>query len=901
MQLFSELRRILTGFFRIFWKFRRPYGAGVPSVGLRSSSPLPRSFAELQIATAVEAASTDRVTPSLAPDALIEAGVDSISSEPENAQQVGENSDIVAQLESGEPRVTAVERVRFPAEADRESDPNLGSDEQAADDSEASGIRIGDGGQLTGETLIGPTVLDEFTPIPSGPGVEASLEADNSFEPLSELDAELSSIFEEAQVEAEEGSSSQGATAPRPRASRPERQPESVAEYTAIAEALAPIPGDYRTWNRALAEHLLQGTSAGSEVYLTVTPRILAHALAEVQGAAFDPEQAQTHFTSAVSALYRDRVLTQRGRLRVLRRYGDDGLPECIGFLALSVLAAYRMRSDEDAAGHAYYVRLADLLECDLVGAYPVGFDPLVFESLWYFLRDWLAEQRGCRLVVPVGDVGLRRFVALPLAHVPLRCLDIEKLPDFFGWAGYQPSGEVTAERIAVDFARWLRARGMLTQTGVMAFSDARRTAVLAQVAAELHSWDGTFDESVSRRSAPVEILFDPVQHRPELFYVPRRPLGFPARFDDGMHAFEASDDGWYGRTSITPQDGGGLANGFIWQTQSAGVEFALRRAGASVISLVPSDDYSYSGFMSARGLRRGVRCAVFCQDDVAPVAAEYLSHVTENPCAPIQQQDLPGGWSLFAGILARRLADAPTGLESIGVQANVGLIPSGGIRLGNRWTWLQGAAPRILVTGLEPGLPVTVDGQPATVGDDGMLQSREFLTGVGAHVIQVGQLRRTVEIVQPSLKVDSSILYPQQPRSQAPVMLALPAGTWTVIGAVPGQVARQKYAHARGTIVECTFVPAWAIQVGLGRGAFAVNVFAGVPPVPDACRRRSVAALLRPDVLAWTTAIYDAAIRRARINSLMQGCDSVVVNESWKAYARCASEIKRTIRRACR
>lgn len=898
MQLFSELRRLLTRFIRILWRSRRPYEAGAPPVSLRSSSPFPKSFSELQIASAVRGASTDPVTRSLPSDAFIEASAESISSEPENAQRVGENTDIVVQLQSGEPKITAVERVRLPIEAGREPALNVGSNEQAAG---ASGIRVGDVPQLTGENLIGPTASDELAPISSDPGVEATLVADNSFAPLSELDAELSSFVEGAQVEAQEGSSPQSATAPRPRTSRPERQPESIAEYTAIAEAVAPLPGDYRTWNRALAEHLLQRTSAGSEVYLTVTPRILARALAEVQGAGFDPEQAQTHFTSAASALYRDRVLTQRGRLRVLRRCGDDGLPECIGFLALTVLAAYRMRSDEDAAGHAYYVRLAELLECDLVGAYPVGFDPLVFESLWYFLRDWLAERRGCRLVVPFGDVGFRRFVALPLAHVPLRCLDIEKLPIFFGWAGYQPSGEVTAERLEADFARWLRARGMLTQTGVAAFSDARRTAVLAQVAAELHSWDGSVDESVSRRSAPVEILFDPVQHRPELFYVPRRPLGFPARFDDGVHAFEASDDGWYGRISITPQDGGELANGFIWQAQSTGVEFALRRAGASVISLVPSDDYSYSGFMSAGGLRRGVRCAVFCQEDIAHVASEYLSHVTENPCAPVQHQNLPGGWSLFAGIVARRLAEAPTGLEPIGVQANVGLIPSGGIRLGNRWTWLQGAAPRILVTGSEPGLLVTVDGKPATVGDDGILQSGEFLTGVGEHVIQVGPLRRTVEIVQPSFRVDSSAQYPQQSRSKAPVMLALPAGRWTVIGAVPGQVALQKYAHARGTIVECTFVPSWAIQVGLGRGAFALNVFAGVPPVPEAHRGRSVAALLNRDVLAWTTAIYDAAVRHARINSMMRGCDSAVISESWKAYARCASEIKRAIRRSCR
>ena len=186
---------------------------------------------------------------------------------------------------------------------------------------------------------------------------------------------------------------------------------------------------------------------------------------------------------------------------------------------------------------------------------------------------------------MPAAEAGSRRFVGMPLAHVPLRSLDIDKLPDFFVWAGYQPSSEVPTERLGDDFARWVRARSALTPTGVAAFSDARRAAVLAEIRSELESWDGTCDESLSRRSAVVEILFDPVQHRPEFYYVPRRPTGFPARFDDGVRAFEGSDDGWYGRSSILPSDGPNGSNGFTWQTAQAGVEFlCVERARPSFL-----------------------------------------------------------------------------------------------------------------------------------------------------------------------------------------------------------------------------------------------------------------------------------------------------------------------------
>jgi hypothetical protein len=674
-----------------------------------------------------------------------------------------------------------------------------------------------------------------------------------------------------------------------------ERRPEPSTEYR--APGLPPPSAEYRAWNRTVAEHLLLKGATGSDVYLTITPRILARAMAGMPGGELNAQEAEGHFVRAVSELYRNRVLTNRARLRVLRRNGDDGLPECVGFLALTVLAAYRMHGDEEATGLAYYLRLAELLHCEISGQYPVGFDPVVFESLWFFLRDWLAQSGARQLAMPAAEAGSRRFVGLPLAHVPLRSLDIEKLPDFFVWAGYQPSSEVPTERLGDDFARWVRARNALTPTGVAAFSDARRAAVLAEIRSELESWDGTCDESLSRRSAVVEILFDPVQHRPEFYYVPRRPTGFPARFDDGVRAFEGSDDGWYGRSSILPSDGPDLSNGFTWQTAQAGVEFSLRRAGTSVISLAPSDNLSYSGFMSARGLRRGVRCAVLCQEHAARDVAEYLSHVTERASTPLRSQQLPAGWSLFAGVIARRLANAPAGLESIDVQANVDLIPSGGIRIGNRWSWMQGAPPRLIVTGLEPGLSVTVDGNAMAVDEDGILRPEDSFRGVGAHVIQIGPMRRTVEIVEPSLPPNSARHRPGSLQASAPKVLALPPGRWTVVGAAPGQVARPKYGHRAGSVVECSFSPAWAIRVGGDPGATVLNVAAGVPSPPDSPRRERMSALTSGPVREWTSAIYDAAVGHPRIESLFADVERGAVDASWKAYARCVGQIKRAIR----
>jgi len=304
---------------------------------------------------------------------------------------------------------------------------------------------------------------------------------------------------------------------------------------------------------------------------------------------------------------------------------------------------------------------------------------------------------------------------------------------------------------------------------------------------------------------------------------------------------------------------------------------------------------------MSVRGLRRGVRCAVLCQDSSGQTAGDYLSYVSERSCSPLRHQDLPEGWTLFTGVIARRLAGAPAGLESIEVQANVGLVPSGGIRLGNRWAWLHGASPRVIVTGLDDGMGVTVDGEDATVGDDGTLQSASSLSRPGAHVIQVGPMRRVIEVVEPSLSPGLTGPHPDRPGAGSSAAVALPPGRWAVVGAVPGQITWQKHAHKWGAIVSCDFPPCWAIAVSPDAAVRVLNVSGAVPAPPIEPRLLSLGRVISRECFAWSSLIYDAAIRHPLLGSLTGNWDQAAARESWKSYARCASRIKRAIRRSHR
>lgn len=674
---------------------------------------------------------------------------------------------------------------------------------------------------------------------------------------------------------------------PRPRPS------EDTGEYAVAAAQLTASPDDYRLWNRAIAEHLLLGESS-SGGYLTVTPRVLAHVLEAEGETDLSPEEAEVRFGEAVSRMYNSRVLGHGARLRVLRRFGDDGMPECIGFLALSVLAAYRMHSDEDAAGHAYYVRLADLLNCKLSGTYPVGFDPIVFESLWLFVKSWLERRTGVRLVVPGPDEsGHRRYVALPLAHVPLRCLDIEKLADFFSWAGYKPGEKIPPERVLADLSRWDRSRSALTAAGAAALADSRRGAVLAQVLNELESWDGSIVESAGRRTATVELMLDIVQRRPDLFYLPRRPTGFPKIFDNGKRVFECTDEGWYDPMPIDPQDGALLVDGFEWLTTVNGVQVVLRRTGAQAIAFAPSE---YSSFLSNRSLLRGVRCAVLCRERLAEPATSYLSEVSRQSCRAILDPGLPSGWCLFTNVVPQRSVGAPSGLEALEVDSIAEVVLSGGLRLGKRAAWLAGAPPQMFVSGLESGDRPTIDGEAVGVSSDGSLELGDRLRTPGIHVVEAARVQRRLEIVEPELPLVAVAARPSARRSNH--VIALPQGDWTVIGAMPGEVSGAQYRHSGGSLARCSFKPVWAIRVGANRGA---TVAAVAPLVAPTSPRRKLSPQYRvtPGPLeVWAGTIYQANIRRPQFCSLAEELAQETIIPVWKEYVVEAKRVKRAMKR---
>lgn len=645
---------------------------------------------------------------------------------------------------------------------------------------------------------------------------------------------------------------------------------------------------DYVQWNTSLVEQLLLSNSADSRVYLCVTPRILASAYEEAGFETYTPLEAELNFEAAVSEIYKNLICTSHEGLRIFERISPESFPNCVAFLAASVLAAYNMHSDEEATGGAYYRRLAQVLGCEMSGIHPVGFDPRLFESLWKALKAWLKEARGVQLAMPGENVGLRRYIALPLAHVPLRRLDIEKLPAFFVSVGYQPGDRVPAEKLTVDLRNWQQSANALSRAGTAALNDDRLEAVIAQVNAELEVWDGSVSESSTRRSALVEIKFDIVHREPKFDYMPHRPSGFPETFESGDIVFEASDEGWYDPQPVKSSDGPMLAAGFEWQMARNGTQFTLRRPKTLAIALAPSS--GYSGFMSTRRLYLGIKASVLCHEDIVKEVEDYISQAACQRVNAVRDRRLPHGWSMIRDVLLVKQIQPPAGLEALEIDPNIEIMFSGGLKLGRRFSWLAGAPPRVIVTGSGEGEKIKINGESFEIGKNGEILTDEIFASPGEYIIEAGRTLRRIEIENP--RVPSAVEKHAPAWKRKKVMVALPEGSWTVIGAVPGQMCTSMKTFG-AALASCQFHPVWAIKVGGGPGAVVAILSDGIMPKRPRAKKKYQVVYRQ-----WADAIYAAHIRRPTIIGINGIHPTETTASVWNKYVALSKQIKRSLKR---
>ena len=650
----------------------------------------------------------------------------------------------------------------------------------------------------------------------------------------------------------------------------------------------------YLLWNYRLEDQFLLADSYDGTVQLEITPRTLARAITATDGGEWSPEQAEKSFVEAVATVYESTALRSPDRLRSLASTNTEGVPFATSFLAFSVLAAFHMHTDDEHSALAFYPRLAKMLGCGIAGAYPKGFEGEVFLELWAELDQWLKVHHG-RHLAQADPNSTRRYIAQPFAHVPLRQVDIERLPQFFETHGYKPGDRVTVERLTYDLVHRRGAWQGLTETGQKALEDPHRQAsVVRQIAQELKHWDGSHTDTTGRQIASIEVWANIRRRNTEIHLLARRPKGFPDELHNGSVVFVSSQEGWYEPIPLGIQDGEILRNGI--RIDRADGRFALQLRSGNIVPLTPSEQYS--GFVSDRVLRMDTRCAVLCHEMVADDVASYLQAVTNERVQPRRDSTLPEGWCLFTNVRAVNAASPPVGMERLSVESSTTMVAEGGLRLGRQWRWLEGAPARIRVIGSRQGITAKINGEETELDADGLLPT-ESMRKQGKYLIEIGnRLRRTVNVDVAHVNPDC-VAWPEPEESKIPI--ALPNGDWTIVGAKPRecQVARTGEV---GELVRPAFKAEWAIRAGAGRGATAIHLHdpegetagdASIQKNSKSHRSRRHDGIERK----WAETIYQAAIRKP---SLLcgHGCSTDGLNAEWRKLTKQARALKRAMRR---
>jgi len=628
----------------------------------------------------------------------------------------------------------------------------------------------------------------------------------------------------------------------------------------------------YLAWNERVVRFWLLKPTSAAETYLTVTPTGLALAVWECDGKQITPQDAETDLVAAVRAGYLRWVLKERGNVRSLNRKAPGGdAPLGLAFLAASVLAAHRMRASEGAGANAYYARLAQVLSVSVTRGLPQGLSTEGFEALWLAARNWTLKHAPKPLFIPKTTV-VQKYVAYPLAHAELREVDLEKLPEFFDWAGYSPSASIALPSLREDFSRWAVERGRLSAPGRAACEDARVDGVIQQVAQELSAWDGMAEDNSGRRVANIELTLDIVRGAPRLFYLARRPPGFPEAFEHEGHRFDSLEAGWYAPLPVPSEHGAMLLHGFDWSSETpAPTSFVLRRRASRAIALVRNEQYS--GLTSRRRLLAGVECAVLYHDSVAEVVETRLKQLVDSPCRPMRDPSLPEGWRVYPNLNIGPNGDAIPELEALEVDAAIEVMTSGGLRVGRRATWLIECPPRLIVSGLTND--VVIDGRPASVSLDGQVDWSRASREPGEHVVEAGRAHLRFELVEASVADGLASLL--QPLAVDRYSVALTRGRWEVVGSRPGQILEVVLPAPKN--ISLTFAPVWAIPT-LAAGCV---LYVGVDDQDVGPRLDDSGT-----VAAWVDAIcraYEAEMQVATIAP--ENCS--IARRSWNNFTRIA------------
>ncbi len=435
--------------------------------------------------------------------------------------------------------------------------------------------------------------------------------------------------------------------------------------------------------------------------------------------------------------------------------------PPVLPLIALTVLAATRMRSDAEGRSTNYYLRLAQALA-------PAGdgeFTEILRKDLreegafvdvvemWRGLHDWIEAQDGAVGTSTIRDHPHLLRIGYPLSQALARQSDRIALTRFFHALDFAPSAVPDAQVISSALDIWTAApQNRLSETFMHALGDTDLRALLAAVVeAHARAWDGRVltGEGKQRIAMRLSVDLDAWQAR-WLFPVPASgPEVLTLRVPDSaqeviLTALSGID--YYSAVGSPAVSAEMLLSGF----RLRGDEFTAEFPPSPVLFF--RLDPQTGAWTSSSGM-------LPFEDHLAAVssshAAEFqqlLREAAVDGWSYIHQRRrvLLPGYALFGDVrfadgevLEHALAELPR-LRLVGVAPTP--VPRARLVRGlpvarsiSATHYLVGGEPDLLLpSGPDPRLAtVTLDGRRERLQANGFpLELRRFISGVGRHVV---------------------------------------------------------------------------------------------------------------------------------------------------------------------
>ena len=185
----------------------------------------------------------------------------------------------------------------------------------------------------------------------------------------------------------------------------------------------------YLEWNDAIASSFTRGLLRGEALYLSVDEDTLITIGAQT----FPDLDAKDVVQDFESAIREECVSNGRVYLPSPASEYAETPPRCIAFLGAMVLAAHRMAPDDDIAEINYFTRLREILGLVGEGGRPRGLSPpgAPEEPLWLAFNNW-SMRNEWQPTTERGPEGAMKYTNYPLSQSLLRQGDKERLEDEF-------------------------------------------------------------------------------------------------------------------------------------------------------------------------------------------------------------------------------------------------------------------------------------------------------------------------------------------------------------------------------------------------------------------------------------------------------------------------------------